>query len=212
MQPARQNQWRHSGTHTHTTLTPKSNLIADLDHNCTVKDEKNQRVSGRGKFVILNGCDPASGDYPPPSDGKCLPTFIQHQVLWNFELWRPLAAVDMARAHSWPMGLEEESYVGASISIADQLASQQLSHRCLISMIGDSWALRPQGMLLMWLLANLETVHNINGPPLKKMRPSSVIDYGPDDDCIQDVRQTVSVSSSDDDAYQPLPRRIIRVS
>ena len=45
--------------------------------------------------------------------------------------------------------------VGCCVDIK-QLLGTELGHDKLTKMVGDGWHLRPQGMLLMWVLSNLE--------------------------------------------------------
>jgi len=170
-------------------------LLADLDHNCTGTTIEHSTKLGRGRMVVLDAAAHRQ---------RFLPTLIQHQTLWNYELWKPLSCLDMCRAHGWPLSPDEIADYGSVIDIKKDISMGRLKHKQLIRMVGDSWALRSQGMLLMWIISNLEFVSNINGNPVKWQRllASDGVDQDADED--EDLEfdrcsmVTISVESSDD--------------
>ena len=183
-------------------------LIADLDHTPIGKD-KSQKLDpknlkqGHGRMVVV--------EQKKGSSAKFLPTMVQHGMWWNYELWKALGALDVARAHGWPLEVGEMEAVGCCAKIKPMLSQGVITHKNLVQMLGDSWALRPQGMLLMWLLSNLELVSESVGDPLRRLSllpnpsPSSSDDKLSDDD-FDDCRSmlTVSVSSGEEDARAPV--------
>ena len=133
-----------------------SNLIADLDQNCKTVFELDDEDD------ISAGLDHRKRRR---KSCGCFPTLITHGVAWNYELWRPMGALDWARAHSWPIDKVEVDHVGAAVNLKDMLMDGRLTHKSLQSLVGDSWAFRAQGMLLMWVISNLEFKSVVTGSP-----------------------------------------------
>ena len=111
--------------------------------------------NNRGRFALL--------------DGSKTPTLIQHGWHWHSVKKKPLTALDGLRMHGWPVTTSEISLVGSVVDIRSKLKHHEISHRSLIRMTGDSWHLRYQGMLLMFVLATLVDI--------RVLVPRSPVDY-----------------------------------
>ena len=112
-------------------------VIFDLD-----QDPSN----GHGRMKLLS----------VTQDKPFLPTLIQHGVIWNSTVGRPLSAIDMLKIHGWPVEPDECEYFGSAAAWRDNLHSGVLTHRQIISMMGDSWHIPVQGKWLMYLLSIIE--------------------------------------------------------
>jgi hypothetical protein len=85
-----------------------------------------------------------------------LPCFIKHGTLWCSDLDRPMMALEQAEAHGWPIDDDHINEFGAIVNLRAQLRTSTLSHRDLVSMIGDSWSIPMQGSFFMFLLSIIE--------------------------------------------------------
>ena len=90
--------------------------------------------------------------------GALMPTFLKHGTLWHSEKSSPLLAIDQAKAHGWPVEPNEMEEFGAVISLRDCLVSGMMKRKELVRWLGDSWNIRSQGLVLMWILAHVEPV------------------------------------------------------
>ena len=118
-------------------MLPDEEVVYDLDQDPT---------NGHGRLKLLS----------VTQDNLFLPTLIQHGVIWNSAVGRPLSAIDHLKCHGWPVEPDECSYFGSAASWRHNLNSGVLTHRQVISMMGDSWHIPAQGRWLMFLLSIVE--------------------------------------------------------
>ena len=137
-------------------LLPGEAVLVDLDQN---------PAAGRGRMTTLSMAKRET----------FLPTLIQHQVLWNTETDSPLTALDHLKAHGWLVEEEECAFFGSCASWRADLISKTITHRQVISMMGDSWHIPLQGRWLMYLLSIMELRDNRlpRAPKCFKARASS---------------------------------------
>ena len=67
-----------------------------------------------------------------------------------------MMALEQAEAHGWPIDDDHINEFGAIVNLREQLRTSTLSHRDLVSMIGDSWSIPMQGSFFMFLLSIIE--------------------------------------------------------
>lgn len=112
-------------------------FVADLDQSPAAK---------RGRMTLLVGCG-------------IMPTSIQHGCLWHSSKKQVLTALDGFRMHAWPITSLEQRTVGSVFScmsdVRGMLLHQELDHKTLTQTTGDSWHIRYQGCLLMFIMASL---------------------------------------------------------
>ena len=113
---------------------PSDSFICDLDHN--------PWKWGTGAIKV--------------TAGTCVPSLIQHGRLYHSSFQRPLSTLERCRVHCWPVTSAEIDAVGCLTDLQSMLLHQRVSHAQLTKMIGDSWHLRIQGMILMYAMASLE--------------------------------------------------------
>ena len=172
---------------------PSDNFLCDLDHN--------PLKWGTGAIKI--------------TVDTCLPTLIQHGVVWHSAFQRPLSALERCRCHCWPVTDTEIDAIGCLTDLRSMILHQRVTHPQLTKMTGDSWHLRIQGMILMYAMASLEfrdlklrrmiTVEfaskDFSSPPGKRGRHAVESDAATDDDVVTPgiVRSlmTIHVDSSD---------------
>ena len=64
---------------------------AELDSSDDDRRGASNGRQSRGRWVVVQ-----------PDKAQNLPTLIRHQMMWNFEIWKPMSALDMCRALDGP--------------------------------------------------------------------------------------------------------------